>query len=321
MLFLFCFSLLAHAGDLNRFSVFTEESIQYRASDFEGPVAAGGSVSVERFRFAGSGGLEIGGDFSLKNGGIDHNRVSVGGQSLLQGMAWGPGRWTGGVAVLLKDGNLNGTVHTKLMNIALRNGNLTGTVKEIVPMSAKESLELQQSLEARNEARAEEMRELSAGYATMSESTPEFVDGELRFRSDIPCRAFKIEAAQLKPGRILRFLGKGNIIVNVYGDTAELVDIGTRGAREGQVLWNFPEAESLLIARSGSSEPGRDGRALGIAGSVLAPLAKVYFYQGLITGSLWARALDGNHDSAEIPGGQVNLGRFAGCPAAPSAAK
>jgi choice-of-anchor A domain-containing protein len=84
------------------------------------------------------------------------------------------------------------------------------------------------------------------------------------------------------------------------------------GVSPTKILYVFPYATTIKINNSGvSSLSGREV-GLGIPGSIVAPHADIYFTDGLVTGSIYAKTLRGSPESTGTyqPGGQVNYAPF-----------
>jgi len=102
------------------------------------------------------------------------------------------------------------------------------------------------------------------------------------------------------------------VIVNVPGTHSQLYNAGVflhGGVDADHVLFNFPQATVLTFAGA------------GVQGSVLAPRATVYFYNGVMNGTLVAAAMplpDAVAQGKETSG-QENNHPFTGCVPAPPA--
>jgi len=101
------------------------------------------------------------------------------------------------------------------------------------------------------------------------------------------------------------------VIVNVPGTHSQLYNAGVflHGVDAEHVLFNFPQATVLTFAGA------------GVQGSVLAPKATVYFYNGVMNGTLAAAAMplpDAVQQGKETSG-QENNHPFKGCVPPPPA--
>lgn len=85
------------------------------------------------------------------------------------------------------------------------------------------------------------------------------------------------------------------------------------GAEASKVLFLFPYAKKVIITASGVStyNTGREVE-IGLPGSIMAPFANVIFYNGLITGNLYAKNIYGSRwtTGVSMPGGQINYSPF-----------
>jgi choice-of-anchor A domain-containing protein len=127
----------------------------------------------------------------------------------------------------------------------------------------------------------------------------------------------------------LKASAKETLVINVAGKEVRIQNLGIRiegGITEKSIIWNFAEAERVIIRSSGAN-PGEFGQ-VGIPGTFVAPKATVYFNDARITGALYAAKIIGK---AETPGicvgsvsGQINPGCFVsrslgiGCGTAPT---
>lgn len=114
-----------------------------------------------------------------------------------------------------------------------------------------------------------------------------------------------------------------NLVIDSNGDDREYfiirndseeismsyLDIKLKGdVSPNKILFFFPNAKNVRITASGvSTEDGYEAR-IGVPGTVLAPNAKIVFYNGLITGAVYAKELVGR--DGIYPGGQINFGKF-----------
>ena len=97
------------------------------------------------------------------------------------------------------------------------------------------------------------------------------------------------------------------LVVNVPGTNVSIQRYGIKllgGLTPANIIWNFPNAQTLLIEGSGNDQ-------YGMPGTFLAPNAQVTFLSARITGALFAGSIVGmansySCDSATLNAGQIN---------------
>lgn len=136
---------------------------------------------------------------------------------------------------------------------------------------------------------------------------------------------------------------ESNLVIDAAGDPREYFVINVAanynslkyldikllgGAEPSRILFNFYAAQTVELHASGASSLSNREMGLGIPGTILAPQADVFFYEGLLTGSLYAKNLYGftprsekeiryymdsfpyRSLNGEWPSGQINNGQF-----------
>lgn len=266
------------AAEIARYTVFSQGDISYSNSDFEGRTAALGDVYMQDFHLDAPAvseetpNLLAGGNIRLVRGQVRGGGIEAKGNvSLYRVSVWGP----------------------------IRSGNyLAASLSTFSGEDRGPSAELKRL----DEVAREISRTSERVGARKANQQPHRLDRgfRLHFVSRLPVAIFEISAQDLRRASVLAFAGSPETlyVVNVRGQDARfegkdvtLLD----GIRPKQVLFNFPEAETLKISASGSAK-------YGIPGALLAPKAATEFFNGRITGSLYVGDLRGN--------GQVNPSKF-----------
>ncbi len=146
--------------------------------------------------------------------------------------------------------------------------------------------------------------QLSTEMVTLLENLQQDIPGSRRVYLDLPT-----EPSQ----GVIKINGSSNeLLVIIVPQTQPVIEgLGIElsgGIDESRIVWLFPNATTLRIARSGMN-PARYGRNIGIPGTFIAPYAEVSFQNALITGALFARSLIGlasDPDCRADVSGQIN---------------
>lgn len=290
MTFMLALAIAAAAADFcpwlepSRYLVYATEDINYARSDFEGPVGAGRSIRLDRFhlgqpRNPGCLALVAGADATLSNGSV-YATLEVGGSLTLNNLGVLPGPAFYGHAVNLTNSRAR-ALKTTTGNVAF------------VQAGGVERFFLEESRR----------------FGARAGQAPEGGPARLRFTARSPrLNTFEVGADTLASATQLEFVGdrEATVVVNVRGRAAAIegkhVEL-SGGLNAARILFNFPEAETLALGTTGVGDFG----LVGLPASVLAPRARTRFENGLMTGQLIVRTLEGSN-----PGGQVNAGHFDG---------
>jgi choice-of-anchor A domain-containing protein len=255
--------------------VFSRGEISYGKSDFQGLTGAQGAFTFERF--------EVG---PVKSGSCP--RLVTGGKTTLIS-----GHVAGGIET-------TGTLSLKKVSVAGRIA-AEGTVK--IQESSSHG-RVKQAPAAKNLAKAGEyFLDQSSRLARLAPTVKaSLTDGVLEVAATPGAYSIaSITSTELSSAKVIRLKGDdvSVLVINVSGTQASLenLDLQLTGIQVGRVLLNFFEAQTLRVTASGSKE-------LGIGATLLAPLASVTFWNGLVTGGLYVGSLCGD--------GQVNPGHFVG---------
>jgi|GEM_PF-6747826 len=109
-------------------------------------------------------------------------------------------------------------------------------------------------------------------------------------------------------------------IINILGNNIDIEYLGIIGLADpktkvrlapNQIIWNFPEAQKLRMARSGSGElyqtqtRSHGTQNLGLPGYVIAPYADATLSDMAITGGVHAKSIKSS-SNCSAPGAQIN---------------
>lgn len=290
---------------LNDFTVFAIENILGQNSDYQGMVGAGGHIELTNF-FVGKKdknclSISAGGDVYLSNILVSSNVESRG-------------------AVNVHSADIRGFIKA-YNNIKVQDAQVTSFIQtprkmEVVNASVRSKLKSQPQLSASTDHITKELYELSSYYSAQSNNSrlrpnknirdEDFIEIELKKGLNI----LNLSAQLFKVHKNLFIHGQDTdqLILQIQDEDIELNNLTvhlTGGIEPQQIVWNMAQAKSLFIRNTGHP-------AHGIPGRILAPFARVQFYEGLISGSIWAHSIDYNHALGPIPSGQVNGDGFNG---------
>ncbi len=244
-------------GVANGFNVFVLQSVAQNGSDVEGRLAAGTSAQLANY--------SVGAALPGPSGDV----LVVGGALIFNG----------------------GTVHhgDVVYGTSLSQSSLDvpdGTIRQGAPIDfAAEGAAL--------ESYSQQLGSLSANGTT---EIPPWNAIQLT-GTDPDLNVFTVPASALSAASSLSITAPAgsSVVVSFTGTSAvgQYMGFSLSGVTRDHVLYNFPEATSLIL------------QGVGVEGSVLAPFADVQFNNGQINGTLVSRTLQGN--------GQSNDGLFGGC--------
>lgn len=275
------------------FNVYAKQTINYKRSDFQGAVGSGDQILLENFsildipaqRIIKSKASVITRDFFLNSGKVFYGDVVATGQvSIQNGRVMSRGIYSPLINIIN-----GGYTHGAYSNHPRRYPDLTHYNFQLDTI-------LDRLNSWRSTARAAEHNNQWQVFSAVED--------------DKRLNVFEVSS-----------LSK-NILISNNGDAREyfiifinekknatLVNTNFKlinKAHRSNILFVFPEAKTLKIARSGS---GLGDRMVGIPASIFAPNTDVTFTDGLLTGSLFAKNLIG-FDYSYNPGGQINNGQF-----------
>lgn len=272
------------------FNVYSQGSINYRHSDFQGKAGAAGGVTLNGFSLAwvDSGGysLHAGGQVTLGSG-TYHGTVEAGGSVSLANATIKGSVLSGGNVVNTAGGRVNGDVQ------AAGSVNLTPQYTVVGQKSGGATY----TPAVDHQALVDFFSGFSDAVAGMANSgTITNSYNALSVNATAGINVFTIDALALKSA--YRFTVNGPeeavVYVNVLGDGAAALDSTNwsyqGGITAGDVLLNYGRPTTSLALRGGNKV------------NILAPFASTSFSCGLVTGNLIVGGLSG--------GGQVNLGHF-----------
>lgn len=297
--------------NLKEFSVFSKIDINYARSDFEGRVGAAGSILVEDFAFVEAPlmGVLAGKEYVHFRGTISSTPVEVGESIKLSHV--GANSALTSTQINLDYTSVDTARATKVYVTNKPNGYPTAGVSRLRRMSEREaeswSLNLQSNLIHTSYA----LDELSSRCREFSGLTTQVSEGKLVLDGN-QLGAFNVaDFSQVSKVEFTNAHSDKTIIINVSGkDIAfDRIEIALNGVKPAMIIWNFYEATKMSLSYSGTGEE-LNGRAIGIPGTVIAPLADTTFVDAVITGRLLVNNLNGN--ILGLSGGQVNFDRHLG---------
>ena len=274
------------------FNVYSLDAIGSQASpyhsDFQGIGGAGGDCHFSYFSINDLGlipspySLHVGGTLAF-TGAIRNGGIEGAGAMILTGVSV-EGDIACGADFTGNGGSSSGDI-SAAGTVALTGFTVGGAVSEGQPFVPCIDLDAVSSF----------FLDKSDEFAGWADTGTPSIGGQVVFTATLPgVNVFTVDATALDSawGVLVQGSGESWVIVNVFGTTAALttMDWQVQGIDPSHVLFNFPEALSLLIHQ------------VGVVGNLLAPHALCDFPAGLVTGCLWVGELQG--------GGQVNFGFF-----------
>ncbi len=154
-----------------------------------------------------------------------------------------------------------------------------------------------------------------APFSELNQQVVDFSKSLTRYNSNANrmVKVMRINSQQVTQQRTITLSGSSSTLLVVTSNERDVslygVGIKLRGSiGPKNIVWNFPNARSVVIANSGMDEDCSN-KGWGIPGTVVAPYAKVTFNNARITGALFAAAIYGKADQYSCGGvvsGQVN---------------
>ncbi|MCO5143156.1 MAG: choice-of-anchor A family protein [Oligoflexia bacterium] len=250
-------------SNLQNFLVFSKTSIQSQSSDYQGHTGALGSIELHNYEIAGY--LASASSIQLIEGSV-------------RGYALAP----------------------------------KVSLKRATAKRAPYSQELQNQLQAASY----EIDSLSLKLAsfqttaTVERSTitiehDRVVHG-LKFSANKNLEIIDIRSEELEQTNNLIFDGEGLLLVRIHGKHIDLQKKGTyiiSNIRPEQIVFFFPDAQSIELSYSGGARNPVDNTHWGIPGSIVAPKALVHFAEILVTGQMYVGQICTENG---LNGGQVN---------------
>lgn len=256
---------------------------QFRSPDASGPtVTTGGNATFGN----GSnvfGEIRSGGDIVVNGDGLGDTTKLVAGGSVIH---------NNGVAYLETDGRaVNGAGPVAPLVLPLDFTAIEAALKDdssaLAALGASGSARLTTGADVGNGAGDNHGGVVLDGRGLAAGLGPIVFDLDLGPASDIAASIWKNGFSVLSDG--------APIVVNVPGQSHTITNFAffLAGLTADDILFNFFEATSLTLGAADNSS------GIGFFGHILAPLADVAFYNGVLNGNLFARSLTGN--------GQINL--------------
>lgn len=253
--------------------------VTYYGSDFQGPACAVGNVNVTQFAL----------DSRYSN---NCQSWSVGG-NYKQGTGSANGNITVGGNVSLDAVNVNGQLQHG-GNLSLSVSKVREGLKKIDGVATKSAIE--------NTWKFFEDQSKSMADAKVA-LKPMIGNNTLTFYSQGQFQTFQIDAKELKRASVIRLNGicTTPFIINIRGEDATISETDIQISKTlqgcmGNIFFNFPDAKSVTLKKSGDSKNG-------VPATILAPQANLNFTDDLVTGGVFAKKITGN--------GQVNYTKIA----------
>jgi choice-of-anchor A domain-containing protein len=257
------------------YQVCSGSDLTYQESDFQGPACAVGNVTLTNFaldskKSSNCNSWTVGGNFLQENGSADGN-VMAGGQVAIKKTV---------IAGKLKHGSTLGNSESNVIG-------------------GRESIEPEVAISAATAAWTffeEQSKSMAKQTVT---AKPKNAGGVMTLASKSNTQVFEIKAKDFQSAKVVKLEGtcSSAFIVNITGEEVVIsgIDIqlsGRLAACPEKVFFNFPQAKSIVLNKSGTG-------TIGVAGTILAPLASLDFTDGLVTGGVFAKKITGS--------GQVNF--------------
>jgi choice-of-anchor A domain-containing protein len=302
------FAQVANAEGLGLFdfTVYATDGIQSEHSDFMGLTGSGGDITLKHFEIRRTRSKPTdhlpyaafaGGTFSLTHGSVNVRRNG----SLVQG----------GVEAHRTVIKKAGTVKTR------------ETYKASVDPSIDHAF------------MAAEMKAAShrLAYGMAMENPRVVTNNVFESRGPGTINVFNVTAADFESSNAyLKGHSTDVFVINVMardvsyeGATYRIADINEKAfffegtLTPANIIWNFPDADNVRVLASGVDRHDSVRKHWGVPGTILAPNAKVVFYNGLITGAVLSKVFTAyvrdEKGGLFVPGGnggQVNDACFQG---------
>jgi choice-of-anchor A domain-containing protein len=284
-------------ANINELTVFTTENITAKRSDFQGSIAAGGNIGLENFYIDQTNCLSI-----AANGSVNLFKAAT------------KGAVEGQSAVTIDSARVNGLLRS--------NGNITIFQSAAEGAIGPAKIRVIESGEIKKEKRGItssanfdkltlQMKHLSQQFASKPSSLDfEVKNDKLILKADKKTNVVTIAAEGLALARITRIEIHGEenqqVVINIKGTDVRLVEldvelVGSIGPKD--IIWNFLNAKNIYIKNTINGY-------YGIPGTLIAPMADVEFYEGLITGALYAKSINYTDSNKVLKSGQINDGRI-----------
>lgn len=258
--------------------------LTYHESDFQGPACAVGNVSVSNFALdskfsTNCNSWTVGGNYTQENGSMDGTLTAGGDVTLNRTIASGK----------VKSGG----------NFYSHDAHVLGGTQPIDAAIAKDNVKKSWQF-------FEDQSKIMAAKKANSKSKTS--DGVTTFAAHGNNQIFDIKSKDISETKVVKLDGTCStpFIINVRGDDVVISKIDFQISPRlktciGQIFFNFPDAKSIVLNKSGGGSATPDEKALGVPGTILAPLAKLDFTDGLVTGGVFAGNIVGS--------GQVNYSK------------
>lgn len=280
------------------FAMYSAGNITGQSSDFQGLTGAKGTIFLTNFLIEQNSknclSLSSGKGIEIYSAQVTSNVESGG------GLRSNAVRFAGGVNtagnVNIDNSNIVGTLNTSGKVKATRS-----SIKKVI----KENLEMRVDHDLIISEMKLKSLELSNLRATgIAQEIPSASGNKILLDATGDVSVFNITAQQLHNTSLLLLQGAQTqkIIVNINGEEIYLVGKDMKlagGLKFENIIWNIHEAKYVKIQNTANGN-------FGIPGFVMAPLANVEFYEGLITGGLYVGNLFYNLTNTGLSTGQIN---------------
>lgn len=282
--------------NLREVIVFTSGSISAFKSDFQGTVAAGGDVYLEDFYLDQTKCLSLttAGQAGLAYGSVKNSMEGLKSVAIMNARVNGALRSNGDIYV--SSANTDKAIGPK--RPLTKNSNyFSFERRSITPTADFNDLNKQ-------------MIALSNQLASLPSNMEVKVSGNkviLTAKNKVNAVTLSTQSLPLLTENLIEIHAEENqqVTINFEGTLVALQGLGVElygSVRPADINWNFKNAQSLFIKNTANAY-------YGIPGTVIAPNADVEFYEGLITGALYAKSIIYTDLSKGLKTGQINDGR------------
>lgn len=286
------------------FQVYAIEAIDYSFSDFQGIVGSGGFINLKNFSVLDDR-SQLGGFKNPFPYSVFTKEFILNSGTIQQGGVYAQD------SLILVNASVAGNISTKKAYI--KNASIKGRTSKVPPLHF---VNFQYDLYKF----ANNMSYTDGKLPTYEKLT--YGDRDLGYY-----QVFRAAEGDGKLMNVFSITNMRNFAISSNGDSREYFVIVNRdehvdlsyldiklldGTSPTKILFVFPYATTIKINNSGvSSLSGREV-GLGIPGTIVAPHAEIFFTDGLVTGSIYAKTLRGSPETTgvNLPGGQVNYAPF-----------
>lgn len=272
------------------YNVFSARDINYRGSDFQGTVGAGGQVALNSFTLQGLNNanrfsLHAGGNVSI-TGGSHNGSIETAGNVTLGNLRINGSVYSGGTVTNSGGGTITGDVVAR--NIALSQS-MVVSGQEVSGASYAPDVDLNASSTYFRTF----SHDATAGRGTLATATNYY--GRLQTSTlSSGINVLNLSSTELYNAH--------TFVVNGPADAILYINVSGTDAALNSTTWSYSGGITLSDVLLNYFEATRLSLSGGNSVNILAPFADTTFTSGLVTGNLIVDDLDGH--------GQINLGHF-----------